>query len=212
MSETIFRVDRGAAFGTNLTSSRRTPGRRKVGRRLFPLHGNDACTAASNLLAAISELVQPEASRHRAQKDAGKKSAGKGAARVGGDMSSITADGLAAPVASPAGGEVGPLEQKHLQYANYRAVAGSGEITKTHWHIASRQRARLGLRRHGRRDLCADLAAGDQGIRAHRSANIVPACRSRCSSASPASISGHGCPTGSGGARCSRSTSRCSRC
>jgi len=52
-------------------------------------------------------------------------------------MSSITADGLAAPVASPVGGEVGPLEQKHLQYANYRAVAGSGEITKTHWHIAS---------------------------------------------------------------------------
>src|SRR4249919_4294359 len=52
-------------------------------------------------------------------------------------MSSITADGLATPVASPAGGEVGPLEQKHLQYANYRAVAGSGEVTKTHWHIAS---------------------------------------------------------------------------
>ena len=47
-------------------------------------------------------------------------------------MSSITADGLAAPVASPVGGEVGPLEQKHLHYANYRAVAGSGEITKTH--------------------------------------------------------------------------------
>ena len=35
------------------------------------------------------------------------------------------------------GAEVGPLEQKHLQNANYRAVAGSGEITKTHWHIAT---------------------------------------------------------------------------
>ena len=60
-------------------------------------------------------------------------------------MSSITADGRAAPVASPrtspvtspGDGEIGPLEQKHLQYANYRAVAGSGEVTKTHWHIAS---------------------------------------------------------------------------
>ncbi len=52
-------------------------------------------------------------------------------------MSSITADGLAAPAASPVGGEVGPLEQKHLQNANYRAVAGGDELTKTHWHIAS---------------------------------------------------------------------------
>jgi MFS family permease len=52
-------------------------------------------------------------------------------------MSSITADGIAAPAASPVGGEIGPLEQKHLQNANYRAVAGSEELTKTHWHIAS---------------------------------------------------------------------------
>jgi hypothetical protein len=37
-------------------------------------------------------------------------------------MSSITADGLAA--ADRASAQVGPLEQKHLQYANYRAVAG----------------------------------------------------------------------------------------
>jgi len=34
------------------------------------------------------------------------------------------------------GAELGPLEQKHLRYANYRAVAGGMEITKTHWHIA----------------------------------------------------------------------------
>jgi MFS family permease len=30
----------------------------------------------------------------------------------------------------------GPLERKHLQYANYRAVADGTEITKTHRHIA----------------------------------------------------------------------------
>ena len=32
--------------------------------------------------------------------------------------------------------EFGPLERKHLRYANYRAVAGGAEITRTHWHIA----------------------------------------------------------------------------
>ena len=52
-------------------------------------------------------------------------------------MSSITADELAAPAADPASGQVGPLEQKHLQYANYRAVAGGTELSRTHWHIAS---------------------------------------------------------------------------
>ena len=52
-------------------------------------------------------------------------------------MSSITADGHAAPTVSDADTDVGPLEQKHLQYANYRAVAGSTELTKTHWHIAT---------------------------------------------------------------------------
>ena len=52
-------------------------------------------------------------------------------------MSSITADALAAPAAGLAGGEVGPLEQKHLQYPNYRAVTDGTEISKTHWHIAT---------------------------------------------------------------------------
>ncbi|UGA43277.1 MFS transporter [Bradyrhizobium quebecense] len=52
-------------------------------------------------------------------------------------MSSITADGRAAPAANDASSDIGPLEQKHLQYANYRAVAGSTELTKTHWHIAT---------------------------------------------------------------------------
>jgi len=32
--------------------------------------------------------------------------------------------------------EVGPLEQRHLKYANYRAVAGGTEVTRTHRHIA----------------------------------------------------------------------------
>jgi MFS family permease len=35
----------------------------------------------------------------------------------------------------PAG--VGPLEQKHLQHASYRAVAQDNDITPTHWHIAA---------------------------------------------------------------------------
>src|SRR5215472_5078707 len=51
-------------------------------------------------------------------------------------MSSITADGVSVPAVGPAGSDIGPLEQKHLQYANYRAVAGGKEISKTHWHIA----------------------------------------------------------------------------
>ena len=29
----------------------------------------------------------------------------------------------------------GPLEQRHLRYANYRAVAGGSKVTRTHWHI-----------------------------------------------------------------------------
>ena len=51
-------------------------------------------------------------------------------------MSSITADQHAASAVDQAGSDTGPLEQHHLQYANYRAVAGSTGITKTHWHIA----------------------------------------------------------------------------
>ena len=51
-------------------------------------------------------------------------------------MSSITAEELAVPAATPTGAQVGPLEQKHLEYANYRAVAGGTVVTRTHWHIA----------------------------------------------------------------------------
>jgi len=35
-----------------------------------------------------------------------------------------------------AGETAGPLEQRHLQYANYRAVAAGSKVTRTHWHIA----------------------------------------------------------------------------
>jgi MFS family permease len=60
-----------------------------------------------------------------------------GAARCGRTiMSSITAEELAVPAATPTGAQVGPLEQKHLEYANYRAVAGGTVVTRTHWHIA----------------------------------------------------------------------------
>ena len=30
----------------------------------------------------------------------------------------------------------GPLEQRHLRYANFRAVADGSKVTRTHWHIA----------------------------------------------------------------------------
>jgi len=36
----------------------------------------------------------------------------------------------------PAAEALGPLERKHLRYANFRAVAGGAEVTRTHWHIA----------------------------------------------------------------------------
>jgi len=35
-----------------------------------------------------------------------------------------------------AGEAAGPLEQRHLQCANYRAVADGSRVTRTHWHIA----------------------------------------------------------------------------
>jgi MFS family permease len=51
-------------------------------------------------------------------------------------MSTTTVDANVGIGGASAGG-VGPLEQKHMQNANYRNVAGTGEqVTKTHWHIA----------------------------------------------------------------------------
>lgn len=63
-------------------------------------------------------------------------------------MSSFTADG-AAPAAGSSGGYVagGPLEEKHMRNANYRAVAdvNNEKLTKTHWHIASANGAGWGF-------------------------------------------------------------------
>ena len=44
---------------------------------------------------------------------------------------------MVAPAAEFAGADIGPLEQKHRQNANYRAVAEGTDISKTHWHIAT---------------------------------------------------------------------------
>jgi hypothetical protein len=54
----------------------------------------------------------------------------------------------------------GPLEQRHLQYANYRAVADGTKVTRTHWHIALANGLGWCFDGNGRRDLWADLAAG----------------------------------------------------
>jgi len=51
-------------------------------------------------------------------------------------MSTTTVDANVGVGTATVGG-AGPLEQKYLQYANYRNVAASGDaVTKTHWHIA----------------------------------------------------------------------------
>src|SRR6202047_1249876 len=52
-------------------------------------------------------------------------------------MSNVTADGLAAATAIPADDQIGPLEQRHLQFANYRAVTDGTKVSKVHWHIAT---------------------------------------------------------------------------
>ena len=57
------------------------------------------------------------------------------AAWAGGPRMTNTAIDATGPgVLAPETG--GPLEQRHLQYANYRAVADGSKITRTHWHIA----------------------------------------------------------------------------
>jgi MFS family permease len=53
-------------------------------------------------------------------------------------MSTTTADGAGLPNApSYRSASVGPLEQKHMRHANYRAVADESRITPTHWHVAT---------------------------------------------------------------------------
>ena len=62
--------------------------------------------------------------------------------------------------------ELGPLEQKHLQYANFRAVANGTEVTKTHWHIALANGLGWGFDWHGQLDVLTGFAADHHGIRA----------------------------------------------
>lgn len=54
-------------------------------------------------------------------------------------MSTATVDaGIGVATASVGAEGIGPLEQKHMQYPNYRAVAGAGDqLSRTHWHIAT---------------------------------------------------------------------------
>ena len=114
----------------------------------------------------------------------------------------------AVEVAEPA---FGPLERKHLQYANYRAVAGGTEITKTHRHIALANGLGWGFdgMDSSMFGLVSPLIIKEFALDVP---TIAPVCRSRCSSASPGCISGRGCPTAMGGAPCWRSISRCFPC
>jgi MFS family permease len=49
-------------------------------------------------------------------------------------MTTTTADEAGPPPSDGAG--IGPLEQKHMRHANYRAVAVESQVTPTHRHIA----------------------------------------------------------------------------
>src|SRR6516225_2627562 len=60
---------------------------------------------------------------------------------------------MSSDAASPASEQVGPLERKYLKHANYRAVTDGVKVSKDTLAYCYRQRSRLGLRRHGRRDL-----------------------------------------------------------
>jgi len=60
-------------------------------------------------------------------------------------MSTTTVGADIGVATGPAGG-MGPLEQKYMQYENYRNVAGtSDKLTRTHWHIATANGAGWGF-------------------------------------------------------------------
>src|ERR1700745_916786 len=63
-----------------------------------------------------------------------KRAATRGRIRGGFRMTNTAIDATGLGVLGAGTG--GPLEQRHLQYANYRAVADGSKITRTHWHIA----------------------------------------------------------------------------
>ena len=105
---------------------------------------------------------------------------------------------------------VGPLEQKHLRYANYRAVAGGAEITRTHWHIAFANGAGWGF--DGMDGVMFALVSP---LIIKEFALDIPTYRSGLQIALLVGItgliSGPGLPTAMAGAPCWRSTSPCSR-
>src|ERR1700733_13945810 len=123
-------------------------------------------------------------------------------------MSSVTADDIAIPTASPAGEQVGPLEQKYLQHANYRAVAGGTELSRTHWHIATANA--LGWGFDGMDGVIFALVSP---MVIKEFSLTVPEYRTGLQIALFVGIAGlYFWPTGSDGARCSPSTLRCFRC
>jgi MFS family permease len=55
-------------------------------------------------------------------------------------MSTTAADMPNGPAYQPSNsgeGSVGPLEERHRRFANFRAVADGSKVTGTHWHIAT---------------------------------------------------------------------------
>ena len=120
-------------------------------------------------------------------------------------MSSITADGHSAPSIDRAG-DVGPIEQQHLQYANYRAVAGGTEVTRTHWHVAIANA--LGWGFDGMDGVIFALVSP---MVIKEFSLSLPEYRSGMQIALLVGIAGlYFCPTGLAGARCWPSTSGCS--
>jgi MFS transporter, SHS family, lactate transporter len=109
-------------------------------------HASQAMQHGDVLLVAPPIVVQLAVrAPRRTRSDKNNASARRSAIGEDLGMSSI-ADTAAGAVTSPSGGEAGTLEQKHLQYANYRAVAGTGDkLTKTHWHIATANAAGWGF-------------------------------------------------------------------
>ena len=104
----------------------------------------------------------------------------------------------------------GPLEQRHLRYANYCAVADGSRVTRTHWPIALANG--LGWDFDGMDGvifgLISPLVIKEFALTIRPTG---PASKSGSPSASRGFICGRGSPTGSAAARCSPSTSRSSR-
>jgi hypothetical protein len=110
-----------------------------------------------------------------------------------------------------AGETAGRIEQRHLQYASYRAVAEGSKVTCTHWHIA----------------LANGLGWGFDGMDGVIFALISPLIIKEFALDIPTFRTGFQIwltlgitglyfwpwlPTGSAAARCLPSTSRCFRC